>query len=155
MPLDLGPRHYSGPEQPKAPPMPSLPPAEELLGQQTFEDEPSAPTPTPVSVAFYKWFDQRQADDNNPTGVMKIGGILEEAFLAGWQAATAQAPQVRPTDLPLEGTVESRTIVAALEMFKEQVLAGDPPEVQSGEWLNAKDVDVLIQGIRANAAKGR
>lgn len=161
MPVETSGRHYQGPEQPKQPPMPAhlleppsapeMPSADELQGE--IPDLRS-----PVALAFEAWFEQRQAADENPAGVMKLGGLLEEAFLAGWQAAgrvKVADVRMRMAELPLEGTLESRTIIAALELFKSQVLVENPPEVQSGEWLNARDVDVLIQGIRATAAKGR
>lgn len=134
-----------------------MPPASELFYEETAP-EPSAAGD--IRAAFAAWFEQRQQDDENPDGVRKRGPLMEEAFNAGalWmrqQFESTGSLRKVTQELQLEGTVESRTIIAALELFKAQVLVENPPEVKSGEWLNARDVDVLITGIRANAAKGR
>lgn len=157
MPVEQGARHYRGPEAqavPAPPPMPApmrppaMPPAEELM---------PPPTP-PLSAdeadlqAFTQWFEQRIEDDENPAGVAKLERILAEAFFAGANHVRRQAVLSARAPAPLEGTVESRTIVAALAYFRDQVLAHRPEEVATGEWLNATDVDVLIQAIQR---KGR
>lgn len=41
-----------------------------------------------------------------------------------------------------------RTIVAALSLFRDQVLAGEPEEVASGEWLSAADAGRVIDQLQ-------
>lgn len=82
---------------------------------------------------------------------------LADAFVAGWQLAQAQfaahaiaAPPVTAdvATLAPEGKAR-RTIIAALEVFKDQILSGRPEEVASGEWCSAEEVDELIARMRA------
>jgi hypothetical protein len=76
-----------------------------------------------------------------------------DAFLAGYEFAlqrTLTAPPVS-TDLPElspEGKV-TRTIIAALELFRDQVLRQAAEEIASGEWCSLEDVDQLLQQLRA------
>jgi hypothetical protein len=78
---------------------------------------------------------------------------LSDAFIAGYRFAlqrTLTAPPVS-TDLPdlsPEGKV-TRTIIAALELFRDQVLRQAAEEIASGEWCSLADVDQLLQQLRA------
>ncbi len=158
-PVEQSPRHYQGPEQPKAPPMPTMPPASELIMDPPgdFDDAPPADDPgrpmagDDIRGAFQSWSEAMGCDHLLTSEVDR----LRDAFEAGAQWQRDQMMPARPHDLPLEGTLESRTIVAALQLFREQVLVHNPEEVKTGEWLNARDVEVLIHGIRTQAAKGR
>jgi len=104
--------------------------------------EPAPPTPDPTRSVAEVWLDEHP------------DATLEEAFTAGYvegirearraQRATApSAPQPFTPELAV-----NRTIVAALELFRDQVLAGTPEEVLSGEWLSAEQVTSLIRQIQ-------
>lgn len=67
-------------------------------------------------------------------------GLAYEAFMAGYQAALAAVVHVPP----LPGTAESRTIIAALRRFAEEVLPLASEEIASGEYLSIEAVDALI-----------
>ena len=146
MPVDKdgGSRHYRGPELPPTPPpMPlaqAMPPAEELL-------PPSPPADDPLSDAFLQWCQRARLQ-----GASFTSEDLFRAFEAGIAYAEeralmkARGVKARVAE-ELEGTVESRTIVAALTFFREQVLAHSPEEVRTGEWMSTADVDRLIQAI--------
>jgi len=70
---------------------------------------------------------------------------LRDAFLAGYEAGVRTARLAAPAFAP-EGKV-NRTIAAALALFRDQVLAGNPEEVQTGEWLSAAEVTQLLARI--------
>ena len=79
-----------------------------------------------------------------------------EAFIAGYefamqqaQARTMTAPPVT-ADLPgfsPDGKVR-RTIIAALELFKDQVLRGAKDEIASGEWCSIEEVEQVIADLQ-------
>ena len=130
--------------------MPAMPPAEQLMED---DDIPTgSPTGTitmpPIQEAFQEWV--QAAGLQGPVYSVEY---LFQAFSAGakWQQhqGLLSAGRGAPAgDVPLEGTVETRTITAALELFKEQVLSANPEEVKSGEWLSAEEVDALIQRFK-------
>lgn len=87
-----------------------------------------------------------------------------DAFTAGWTArervpimaepdapvviepiAVDAAPSVDP---PLLGTARTRTLLAALIVFKEQVLINQPEELISGEWVGLAELDQMIAELR-------
>lgn len=77
---------------------------------------------------------------------------LSDAFLAGYQFAlqrTMKAPPVSvdTTALAPEGKAR-RTIIAALELFKDQVLREARDEIASGEWLTIEETEQLLQQLR-------
>jgi hypothetical protein len=47
------------------------------------------PAPPAAYRAFDAWFKRIRAEDGNPCGLDKIGGVLGEAFVAGWMARGA------------------------------------------------------------------
>jgi len=115
--------------------------------------------PVPVHmtrVPFEVWLSARCAEDLNPAGIRKLSPLLYEAYLAGWIAG-AQRQQRRATspaplpsavgDLPPEGK-PTRTIIAALELFRDQVLAQDPEEIGLGEWCSPDEVTALIRQLQ-------
>lgn len=85
---------------------------------------------------------------------MDEGGesLLYEAFCAGAQwiegrvVAQGGIGAAESTDT-LKGNAESRTLIAALQLFIEQVLQGNPEEVGSGEWLSAAEAAELVKRI--------
>ncbi len=92
---------------------------------------------------------------------------LFPAFIAGWHArpqtwenemTTDEEEMVAPYDDPaptagdlpaeLEGTIQSRTLVAALTFFADQVLRQQPEETETGEWLKADQINQLIEDVK-------
>lgn len=78
------------------------------------------------------------------------------AFIAGYQLAsqeakahTMQAPPVTADVAALapEGKAR-RTIIAALEIFKDQILRGATDEIASGEWCSIEETDALIRQLK-------
>ena len=77
---------------------------------------------------------------------------LAEAFVAGMQFAnqrTMQAPPVTADSETLAPAGKARrTIIAALEIFRDQVLRGATDEIASGEWCSVEETEGLIQQLR-------
>ena len=115
---------------------------------------------TDISPAFTAWWRQ-QADavrsDPNLTDQ------LYRAFTAGWEArqgtegvaampqsapSTTVAPPMGQTGSEQARTVQTRTIIAALRFFSDQVLKEAQEEIASGEWLSRAEVDALIQDLK-------
>ena len=124
------------------------------LAPQNASQPAQEPIPAPIGreadlQAYYAW------------GARQEGSLaFQQVWLAGVEygrqtvrlATTASEPAPMP-DLPPvppaeEGTAESRTLVAALELFIEQVLQHSPEEVTSGEWLTAQAARDLIERIQ-------
>lgn len=125
MPVDMAKgRHYTGPPIPAPPravqPAPPPPPPE------------AAPAETAMDRAFARF--RKPIGDLEPA----IENLLQEAFVAGYSAA------LHPPIEELAGTKTSRTIVAALRMFKDFVLTQQPEEASTGEWCSLKEIDQLI-----------
>jgi len=124
------------------PPAPPAPPEPEP------EPEPEPPAAPPRVNLAHLWID-RHPD-----------ATVEEAFTAGYIEGVREAqrqiaranlpPPVEPTFTP-DGAV-NRTVIAALELFREQVLIGDPDEVATGEWLSAHQVSGLIRQLQGEIA---
>jgi hypothetical protein len=81
---------------------------------------------------------------------------LAEAFVAGYalarqqhEARTMSAPPVTADldRLAPEGKPR-RTIVAALDYFKDQILSQRPEEIETGEWCSPEEVDQLIAQLQ-------
>lgn len=89
------------------------------------------------------------------TDATAIDGFLagyEAGLLEGRRALLAQAPPVTAdlTRLSPEGKTY-RTIIAALEMFVDGVLRGNPEEILSGEWCSIEEAKALIEQLRPGA----
>jgi hypothetical protein len=77
---------------------------------------------------------------------------LVDAFIAGaayQQGKTMGAPPVS-VDVPTRAPAGKprRTIIAALQLFREQILPRATEEVASGEWCAIDEVDALIQQLQ-------
>lgn len=80
-----------------------------------------------------------------------------DAFVAGYQLATAQLTAHTMRAAPVTADVAQlapegksrRTIVAALKLFRDQVLSQTPDEIESGEWCSLAEVDEVIQQLEA------
>jgi hypothetical protein len=79
-----------------------------------------------------------------------------DGFIAGYQLAfhqslarTMAAPPVTADVIPLNPKGKaSRTIVAALQFFRDQILGQAAEEIASGEWCSAAEVDALVRSIQ-------
>jgi hypothetical protein len=83
-----------------------------------------------------------------------------DAFVAGYKFALAQAQAHTMTAPPVtadlislapEGKVR-RTIIAALELFKDQVLRDAAEEIASGEWCSVQEAEQVIQQLKDEEA---
>jgi hypothetical protein len=124
---------------------------EEILAQ---EQEGKAVTPgAPVSAldAFDTWLRGHQHDP--VFRVTENAEILKRAFVAGWLAAQGITVHAAPVTVDVESlaphTKAQRTIIAALEIFKDQILSQSPDEIESGEWMGPGEVDDLLATLRA------
>jgi len=92
---------------------------------------------------------------------------LHEAYLAGYahgmrdalqqqgaaQRIVAPAPSGADKFTPSGANQFTRTLVAALTLFRDQVLADRPEEVTTGEWMSAEDVDEFLTQIAHNTRR--
>jgi hypothetical protein len=78
---------------------------------------------------------------------------LAEAFQAGYRMALQQTMKAAPVTVDVRElaphTKAQRTIIAALEIFKDQILSQEPEEIASGEWMSVYEVDQLLVTLRA------
>lgn len=77
---------------------------------------------------------------------------VAEAFIAGYQYAQALTVTAPPVSADLaalapEGKV-TRTIVAALELFRDRILPDAKDEVASGEWCSLEETEELIDSLK-------
>lgn len=77
-----------------------------------------------------------------------------QAFIAGYQLASAQAqartltaPPTTAATLAPEGKAR-RTIIAALELFTDQVLRDATDEISSGEWCSVEEAETLLHQLK-------
>jgi hypothetical protein len=97
-----------------------------------------------VSRGFLEWVKPFRGKFDSQTE-----GLLYAAYEAGFIAATMQQnPQVGP---PLVGSAESRTIIAALKLFIEDILPTAGEEIASGEFLSIPEVEKLIERLERTA----
>lgn len=73
------------------------------------------------------------------------------AFLAGYALAMARTMKAPPVTADIlthaPGEKGRRTIAAALKLFRDQVLAEAPEEIESGEWCSVEECDALIAEV--------
>jgi hypothetical protein len=74
---------------------------------------------------------------------------LYVAFMAGYLTAQREGRTVSPeaATLTLAGKVP-RTIIAALQLFRDQVLKDAQEEIASGEWCSVQEVEDLIAHLQ-------
>lgn len=112
-------------EAPPAPPSPATPPPEEeeSLAERWRREHPEAT----VEDAF-------------------TAGYIEGVRAARQAHAAVPAPAA-PPPLPPDAII-TRTVIAALELFRDQILVDTPEEIQSGEWMSAQQVNDFIAHLR-------
>lgn len=103
---------------------------------QTFRTDPESR----VEQAFEAWLKQ---EGPHETFVIEA---LSRAFNAGYEMALTTIVQAPP----LPGTAESRTVIAALRSFMENVLPMASEEIASGEFLSVQAVEALIVKLERN-----
>jgi hypothetical protein len=81
---------------------------------------------------------------------------IADAFTAGYiegvretrrQQLAQPAPVAPPPPLPPDAII-TRTVIAALELFRDQILVDTPEEIASGEWLSVEQVNDFIAHLR-------
>jgi hypothetical protein len=107
-------------------------------------------TPTVVEQAFVDWIRQQEMPALRATENERI---LFIAFFAGWtmqqQRTMTSAPVTADVRELAPHTKAQRTIIAALELFRDQVLGSAEEEIASGEWCTLQEVAELIERLRA------
>lgn len=112
-----------------------------------------------ITDAFEYWYQQRYGYVPHTPEEDPQSSAAAAAFRAGWiagalnqarpdSATPTPSPIADPEILPVEQKPR-RTILAALELFKDQILAGDPEEIRSGEWCSVAEVDQLLTQLRS------
>lgn len=95
---------------------------------------------SPAQLAGYYWIDAHPS------------ATPIEAFLAGVAYAQQQTMAAPPVTADVRALTPEgkprRTIIAALELFKDQILRDATEEIASGEWLTIEETELLIQQLR-------
>lgn len=134
--------------------------------QRAYKAQPSAvaddlhlaPPPSPALAAVqHEAADLYRAAD--AWAAAHPDATLAEAFVAGHALAVARTVTAPPVTadvaaLAPEGKAR-RTIVAALELFRDQVLPSATEEIASGEWCSREEVDQLLEQLREGADDAR
>lgn len=105
-----------------------------------------------VYVSFERWLREVATLDRN-FAATENERLLEAAYRAGWVAGAQNQAHHTPMDLPpaplRPESKPQRTIIAALELFKDQVLFGAIEEIATGEWCTVAEVEDLIARFKA------
>lgn len=138
----------SGTNQARKAPAEAVPPTRRRMDPRDPPVQQAVSAPVAAAEA---WLARLPDGDRLPGAVRQW---VIDAFCAGWAAAQAQTgggagmvqqtPTIdtRPVFSP-EGAV-ARTLVAALEMFVDQVLRGADEEIASGEWCSVAEAQRVI-----------
>lgn len=126
------------------------PPAEVDLALPPLAERANPPQEDPNSDKLIYDLAEAWSKDREDFGII-------EAFVAGFKAARAQLQAQVMRAAPVTADVETlapegkprRTIIAALEIFKDQILSQAPDEIASGEWCSPSEVDALIAQLRS------
>jgi len=121
--------------------------------------EPATPPPPPPPPAPPLQRQQHEPTIAEIYAKQNPQATIEDAFMAGYQAGVAQArAAMKPKSAPrtaseptMATSIEARqvrTLIAALELFRDQFLQGNPEEVQSGEWCSADEVSAVIDSMK-------
>jgi hypothetical protein len=137
-------------------------------GRRVLEKEGTVRTPSTVRTSTRSLLSPQTVDV--PEHVLAAARqsfadrLQQAAFVAGWLYGREGVPMRLPLDylaeipaagtpaVALEGSAESRTILAALQLFLDQVLRSDPEEVAEGEWLSAQDCEALIRKLKGEGS---
>jgi len=75
---------------------------------------------------------------------------VREAFLAGYQAGRGDGlreARMAQEQFPPAQKV-NRTLLAALTLFRDQILTGEPEEMETGEWCTVEEVNQLLAQLQ-------
>lgn len=136
-----------------APPPP--PPAASAPVRESAPPVAGAP---PAASAAQPSIEERLQDYAKRWAQEHPEALLEDAFVAGYVAGVTNvsrhrgvtpptAPQAQPILFRPEGLV-NRTIIAALELFRDQVLVTAREEIAAGEWMTVEAVNQLLAQLR-------
>lgn len=89
-----------------------------------------------VDVAYLQWV-KGLGRPMDPA----LNELVYDAFKTGFQIGISHVAQQA---VPLSGTAESRTVVAALKLFLENILPTASEEIASGEFLSVEETVRLI-----------
>ena len=130
-------------------------------GRPGYKVDPQAPPPPPAPLT------QREGDEKISLGMrwmhMHPDATVAEAFDAGFQSGVQAARQgvmdharkQKPEqhgDFSPEGRM-TRTILAALTLFKDQVLVNAEEEIATGEWASIDEVNAVLAKLRQELAR--
>jgi hypothetical protein len=100
--------------------------------------------------------DQRQGDLATHWAEQHPSASIEEAYRAGYQDAIQAFRRAESERAAVPAfsaaTKTTRTMVAALSLFRDQVLIGATEEITSGEWCSVEEVNQLIAHLTATEA---
>jgi hypothetical protein len=120
----------------------------EQLARQEVEDI--------VDGAFRRWFLTRYGYTPSTPAEDPASAAALEGFRAGWIAGAQNQAHRTMAAPPVTADIETlapegkprRTIIAALEIFKDQILSQAPEEIATGEWCSVEEVETLIAQLR-------
>lgn len=119
---------------------PVRPARESVPEREAFTPPPITPTyESPLMAAFAQWMSAAEGAITSEVFVLVLS-----AFKAGVTFGMGQTDSIQGGAVAMTGTAESRTVIAALRMFIEQILSQHPEECQSGEWMSAEQAEAVI-----------
>lgn len=119
---------------------PVRPPRDSVPEMESFTPPPDPSTfQSPLMAAFAQWVTPYRASVTS-----EMFTLLLYAFKAGVAFGMGQTDSIQGGAVAMTGTAESRTVIAALRMFIEQILSQHPEECQSGEWISAEQAEAVI-----------
>lgn len=84
--------------------------------------------------------------------VLSIAEAYRQGYLDGVREAQAKTMRAAPVTADVAALAPeakpARTIVAALEFFRDQVLSETSEEIASGEWCSVEEVNALITQLK-------
>jgi hypothetical protein len=102
-------------------------------------------------VGFEAWWELNEAVMLR-LAPMEIARLAWESSAVNMASRTMAAPPVTADVIPLNPKGKaSRTIVVALQFFRDQILPQAAEEIASGEWCSAAEVDALVRSIQEKA----
>jgi hypothetical protein len=95
-----------------------------------------------VHNAFDDWYKGSEEQRDLAWGAFVAGVLWMRGRLVAAPPVTADTAALSPAGKA------NRTIIAALELFRDQVLPTATEEISSGEWCDAQEIETLIHQLR-------
>jgi len=135
-------------EPPPAPPSPATPPPSRedyALNDEVTETTHRAAAGWTLAERWEREHPDATIADAFAAGYIEgVGdGRRQQLAIDGVRATQAPAPPPLPPD-----AIITRTVIAALELFRDQILVETPEEIASGEWLSVQQVNDFIAHLR-------